>query len=196
MKTIIFVTSNKTKILHANEALNKLGYRVVSHKIDIIEPREEDPKKVVYGKALQAFKQINKPLIVEDSGIFIKALNGFPMTFVNFAVSTLGVENILKLMKVVKDRSVEFHQSLAYIEPGMKKPVIFSYVDKGFTISKKIWKSKYSNSAEFDKILIPPGESKPLCTFSKKWRAERDVRQNKNRIHYHQLAKWLAIRDH
>ncbi len=195
MKTIYFVTGNKTKILHANEALNKLGYSVVSRKIDILEPREENPEKVVLEKAVQASKEIQKPLIVEDSGIFIKALSGFPMTFVNFAVATLGIANILKMMEGVEDGSVEFRQSLAYIEPETKEPVVFSYVDGGFTISRKIWKSKDSNTAEFDKILVPPGESKPLCTFSKKWGAERDVRQNKDRIHYHQLARWLEIRE-
>lgn len=191
MEKIIFVTGNKTKILHANEAVRKMGYEVTGMKLEIIEPRSEDPEEVVVEKAVQAFTILKKPLIVEDSGIFILALKGFPKTFVHFALDTLGIANILKMMEGVKDRSVEFRQSLAYIEPGMEHPVVFSYVDGGFTLADKIWNEFDESAAEFDKVLIPPGEEKPLCTFTSEWRAKRDVNQNNGAIHYQQLAGWL-----
>lgn len=192
-KTITFVTGNKTKILHAQEALNDLNIEVVNVKLDLIEPREEDPDKVAVEKALQAINQVNKPLMVEDSGIFIKALNGFPKTFIHFAEDTIGIAGILKLMEGVSDRSAEFRQSLAYIKPGMDSSKVFSYIDSGYTIADKIWESEYE-SGEFDKILIPPGETMPLCMFSKEWRAKRDTEANKETIHYRQLANWLVSR--
>lgn len=192
-KTITFVTGNKTKILHAQEALKDLGIEVTNIKLSMIEPREENPDKVAIEKAFQALKQVDEPLIVEDSGIFIKALNGFPMTFIHFAEDTIGVAGVLKLMEGISDRSVEFRQSLAYIEPGMDSPQVFSYIDGGYQIADKLWESEYE-SGEFDKILIPPGESMPLCMFSKEWRAKRDTEANKETIHYRQLATWLALR--
>lgn len=193
-KNIIFVTGNPVKILHANTALKKLGFRVIGQKLDIIEPREEDPEKIVIEKAVQAFQQLKKPLIVEDSGIFINALGGFPKTFVHLVLDTLGTKNILKLMEGVENRSVEFRQSLAYIEPGMVEPKVFSYVDGGFTLADKVWESGGNDAGEFDKILIPPQELKPLSMFSKEWRARRDAIQNKGAIHYEQLARWLKSR--
>jgi len=192
-KIITFVTGNQTKILHANEAIQKFGYETVGKKLDIIEPREEDPEKIVIEKAIQAFAILKKPLIVEDSGIFIKALNGFPKTFVHFVEDSIGIINIIKMMEGVTDRYVEFRQSLAYIEPGMKEPKVFSYVDGNYTIANRVWIPKYE-SGEFDKILIPPGESQPLCMFSKEWRAERDTEANKLTIHYRQLVTWLGSR--
>ena len=193
-KKIIFVTGNEMKVRHANAAVEKFGLIFNSHKLDIIEPREEDPESVVAEKALQAIKLLNKPLIVEDSGIFIEALNGFPKTFVHFAQSTIGINNILKMMKGVKNRKAEFRQSLAYIEPKMKKPLIFSYVDGGYTIADKVWISKYEETGDFDKILIPPSETQPLCMFTKEWRAKRDVEANQETIHYRQLARYLLSR--
>lgn len=190
---ITFVTSNKTKLLHAQEALKYLGTEVVNEKLTIIEPREEEPEKVAREKAIQAFGQIHKPLMVEDAGIFINALNGFPKTFIHFAEETVGMVGILKLMEGITDRSAEFRQSLAYIEPGMDLPMIFSYVDGGYRIADKIWEPKYE-SGEFDRILIPPGENQPLCMFDKDWRARRDAETNKETIHYRQLANWLAKR--
>jgi len=193
-KIITFVTGNDTKVKIANEALKEFGYSVIAERANIIEPREEEPEMVVIEKAVQAFEKLKKPLIVEDSGIFIKSLNGFPKTFVHFAIDTIGVSGIIKLMENVSDRSVQFRQSLAYIEPGMNSPKIFSYIDGGFTVADKVWEDKSAVSADFDKILIPPGQFKPLITFPQEWRAKRDTEDNREKIHYHQLAHWLDSR--
>ena len=143
--------------------MEKFGFVFISHELDIIEPREDDPEKVSAEKAIQAIKLLNEPLVVEDSGIFIEALNGFPKTFVHFAESTIGIVNILKMMNGVNNRKVEFRQSLAYIDPKMKEPIIFSYVDGGYTLADKVWIPKFEDTGEFDKVLIPPGENQPLC---------------------------------
>lgn len=193
-KIITFVTGNPTKISHANAVLQKFGFEAVGKKLDIIEPREGDPERVVIEKAKQAFQILGSSLIVEDSGIFIRALNGFPGTFVHFAVETIGVSNILKMMDGVGDLYAEFRQSLAYIEPGMGEPKIFSYTDGNYKIADKVWESEYE-SDEFDKILIPPGETQPLCMFTKDWRAKRDAEANSETIHYKQLAIWLTSKN-
>ena len=190
-KIITFVTGNTTKILHANEAMEKFGYGVVGKKLDIIEPREEDPEKVVIEKAMQAFQLLKKPLIVEDSGIFIRVLNGFPKTFVHFVEGSIGVANIIKMMEGKDDRHAEFRQSLAYIEPGMSEPKVFSYIDGNYTVADRVWVPTHE-SGEFDKILIPPREKQPLCMFDKVWRAKRDTEANQQTIHYRQLVVWLS----
>ena len=194
IKKITFVTGNEMKVRHANAAVEEFGIIFVSQKLKIIEPREEDPDSVAIEKATQAIKLLNKPLVVEDSGIFIEALNGFPKTLVHFVESTIGINNILKMMKGVRNRKAEFRQSLAYIEPGMKKPMIFSYTDGGYTLANKVWIPKYEDTGEFDKILVPPGETQPLCMFTKEWRAKRDVYANQETIHYRQLARYLTKR--
>ena len=192
IKKITFVTGNEMKVRHANTAVKEFGIMFVSQKLDIIESRQENPDSVATEKAIQAIKLLDKPLIVEDSCIFIEALNGFPKTFIHFVESTIGINNILKMMKGVKNRKVEFRQSLAYIKPGMKKPLIFSYIDGGYTLANKVWIPKYEDTGEFDKILIPPGQSQPLCMFTKEWRSRRDVYANQETIHYRQLARYLT----
>jgi len=194
MKTITFVTGNETKVRHAIEAMKGLGIEIVGKKLDLVESREEDPAIVVSEKANQAYDLLLDNLMVEDSGIFIRALGGFPKTFVHFAEDTLGIANILKMMEGVEDRYVEFRQSLAYLEPGMEEPMIFSYVDGNFSLADKIWEPKYGDVTDFNKILIPPGETKPLCTFTPEWQAKRDAESNSDTIHYHQLAKWLSTK--
>ncbi len=180
------------KIRHAQQAMNAYGIAVIQKKLALIEPREEEPEKVAEEKIKQVAMQPGQAVMVEDSGIYIKALNGFPKTYVHFACKTLGIENILKLLEGTDDRTAEFHQALAYMEPPMKTPKIFSYIDGDFKVAEKIWASENGNKPGFDQILIPPGEDKPLCSFSEEWRAERDVRQNGEKMHYVQLARWLT----
>ena len=194
VKKIIFVTGNEMKVRHANAALEKFGYTFIPKKLDIIEPKEEDPERVVIEKAVKAIQKLNEPLIVEDSGIFIESLYGFPKTFIHFVESTIGIKNILKMMEGITNRNAEFRQSLAYIEQGMREPKVFSYVDGGYTLADRVWIPKYEDTGEFDKILIPPGETQPLCMFTKEWRAKRDVEANQETIHYRQLARWLESR--
>lgn len=191
---ITFVTSNKGKLRHAEEVLRNFDISITNKVVDLIEPRDEEPETIVVEKALQAIKIVNEPLMVEDAGVFIRALNGFPKTFVHFTLDSIGIEGIMKLMEGVADRHVEFRQSLAFIEPGMDKPVLFSYVDGNFKVADKIWDPLYEGVSDLHKILIPPGEDRPLCTFDVEWKARRDYEANKETIHYLQLAKWLTSR--
>jgi XTP/dITP diphosphohydrolase len=189
---LLFITGNPTKVRHAEVALSGLDIQVVQKKYSLTEPRLESPEEIVLAKAAEAFSVFNLPLIVEDSGIFITALNGFPKTFVHFAVSTIGVAGIVKLLAGESDRSAEFHQSLAYISPSQPEPRVFSYVDGGYRVADKVWTPEFEDTADFDKILIPPGQDKPLCMFPAAWRAERDTSQNADTIHYRQLARYLS----
>lgn len=191
-KEITFITGNQTKVMHANEVFQTFGYTAVARRLYIIEPREEDPMRVAVEKAIQAFRELKKPLMVEDSGIFIRALNGFPKTFIHFVEDTIGISNVLKMMEGITDRYAEFRQALAYIEPGMVEPKVFTYIDGGYTLADKVWIPKYKDVGEFDKILIPPAQTRPLCVFTKEWRAKRDNEANQSTIHYKQLAEWLG----
>jgi XTP/dITP diphosphohydrolase len=71
-----------------------------------------------YG-AKYAAKKLGKPVIVEDAGLFIKALEWFPGTYSSYVQSTLGNEGILKLMKNVHDRYAEFRSVIGFA--GAKK---------------------------------------------------------------------------
>ncbi|MBI4592540.1 hypothetical protein HY733_03790 [Candidatus Uhrbacteria bacterium] len=77
--------------------------------------RSEDPTDIALEKATQAYKKFRKPLLVEDSGFFIDALGGFPMTHVKFSLKTLGIEGILRAMRGTKNRNCEWHMTLAYV---------------------------------------------------------------------------------
>ncbi len=125
-----FVTSNTSKVEQAHKALLKFGISVEQWDADLVESRAEDPADIAREKAMQAFKLCNEPVIVEDSGFFIHALGGFPMTHVKFSLKTLGIENILKMMEGASDRSCSWRRSVAYATgPGECR--VFTLVEAG-----------------------------------------------------------------
>ena len=65
---------------------------------------------------MEAYKLVQKPCISLDCGFLIDELNGFPRAFVNFALDTIGIEGILKLMEGKENRSCRFTECLSYYD--------------------------------------------------------------------------------
>jgi len=82
--------------------------------IDLPEIRHDEVAAVAYDKAESAWEQVKKPLIVDDTGFFISALNGFPGTCAAYCMKTIGNPGILRLMEGVVDRSAYFETVIAY----------------------------------------------------------------------------------
>ncbi len=82
--------------------------------LDLPEIRHDEVTAVAYEKARSAWDQLKKPLIVDDTGFFISALNGFPGTCAAYCMKTIGNPGILRLMDGVLDRSAYFETVIAY----------------------------------------------------------------------------------
>ena len=69
--------------------------------------------------------EIQHPILIDDSGLFINALNGFPGVYSAYALKTISYQGILKLMSGIQDRKAYFEASLAYKEPG--REILFAH---------------------------------------------------------------------
>lgn len=82
MKTIVFATSNKDKIREVKEMLLPLGYDVISMKDLNLEITHEEDAETFEGnskiKAEEIASKCSFPVISDDSGLLIDALDGFP----------------------------------------------------------------------------------------------------------------------
>ncbi len=111
---IVFVTSNKGKLASAQKKLKDIKLKSVEYDFD--EPRSDDVKVIAKSKVKAAYNVVKKPCIALDAGFFIEELNGFPRAYVNFALDTLGIDGILKLMENVENRKCAFKECLAYFD--------------------------------------------------------------------------------
>ncbi|MGH4122832.1 MAG: non-canonical purine NTP pyrophosphatase [Clostridium sp.] len=113
-KQIVFVTSNLGKIKSAQRELEDV--EVIQYNLDLVEPRSDNIKEISKVKAMQAYNIVKKPCISMDSGFFIEELNGFPRAYVNYALETVGIEGILKLMECKENRNCKFKECLVYYD--------------------------------------------------------------------------------
>ena len=166
MKNVIYVTGNKAKIESARHALEPLGFKIDNIKMETPEIQADDVVEVSKYSAQWAAQKLNKPVLKNDSGLFVNGLKGFPGVYTRFVDETIGEDGLLKLMENIEDRTAYFKESIAYCEPG-KSPVVFEGITKGRIDTKK----SGSNGWRWDFVFIPDGEEQPLACFEddKKW---------------------------
>ena len=151
---INFVTSNLGKVREFRQILEP-EIKVNHIKLSYPEIRSEDSEEIARHSAQQLSRKFKKNVVVEDSGLFIKALNDFPGTYSATVHKKIGLEGILKLMKNAKARECEYKSAVSYCEPG-KKPISFLGTEKGTISSGK----KGNFGFGHDPIFIPEGSSK------------------------------------
>ena len=116
---VLFVTGNQNKITEASVILSPLGFAVEQLLIggqvpDLIEPQAEGIEEIARSKLEQAVSLTmgteleNEVLLVEDSGLFIDSLSGFPGPYSSFVQETIGLSGVLTLMAGKADRGAEF----------------------------------------------------------------------------------------
>ena len=102
-----FLTSNEGKLIEAERHLNELGYSVKQLIVDselIYEPQADDLITVAKSKINQALNLIPDDfddgdlILVEDAGLFVDALHGFPGVYSSFVHSTIGNAGVLRLL--------------------------------------------------------------------------------------------------
>ena len=177
---IVFVTHNKGKIATAQKYFtkNQLEFKIYEYELE--EPRSDDLRTIAESKVKQAFKLVNKPCIALDTGFYINSLNGFPKAFVNFALDTIGVDGILKLMDGVEDRSCHFGECLAYYDGAYLQ--FFECKIPGIISFEKLGKDTDVKWSDLWYIFIPQGYDLTLAQMDDDMRNERQRKMAKESI--------------
>lgn len=116
---IYFVTSNSGKVSTLQKGFEIFGrsdIEIIQKNLDIIEPQLDSFAEVSKYKAKQAFDILQSPLVVEDGGLSIEALNGFPGVYSKYVIDAIGVEGILKLLAGEKNRVATFTSFTTFVD--------------------------------------------------------------------------------
>ncbi|MBK70641.1 MAG: non-canonical purine NTP pyrophosphatase, RdgB/HAM1 family [Euryarchaeota archaeon] len=122
---IIFVTSNNGKVSEASKIFAPLGHAVEQFLNDGItpqfsEPQSEGIEEVTISKMEQALVMTGGPadddtaLMVEDAGLFIESLGGFPGPYSSYVEEKIGLDGILRIMNGEENRNAEFRAVIAF----------------------------------------------------------------------------------
>ena len=100
---VLFASGNKNKYEEAEKILAEFGIKLKFFKTNLLEIQSYGwLDEIAEQKALDAYSKCKEPVIVEDSGLFIKDLRGFPGPFSSYAFQTLGNIGILGLLNSVR----------------------------------------------------------------------------------------------
>lgn len=162
---IYYATQNSAKVHSLQRDLSRHGISVIQAPLDIPEPRSSDVQEITEQKIGFAYAQIKKPVVVLDAGFYIHALNGFPRAFVNFALETVGLEGILKLVEN-KSRDCEFRECLAYLDDSLTEPQYFLANIRGHLSHKPRGQMQTHLWSELGLIFIPEGTQQTLAEMT------------------------------
>jgi XTP/dITP diphosphohydrolase len=154
---IYFVTSNKNKLREVQKILNR---RLEGINLEIPEVQAVDGTDVVQDKAKSAYHKIRKPILVEDTGLYIKAWKGFPGALIKWLMEYRGVDGICKMLENETDRSA-YAQAVVCLYDGKRFKNFIGRVD-GSIVSKP----KGKNNFGWDPIFRPNGYRKTFAEMS------------------------------
>jgi XTP/dITP diphosphohydrolase len=180
-RTLWFVTQNAHKYQEARRTLDPFGIKTRILDSPKIEIQSTNLGEIAKFAAEEAAKKHNRTVVVEDSGLFVSALDGFPGPYSSYVHATLGVEGLLHLMSRKRRREAYFQASLALASPG-DSCIEFSGKVHG-TISRK---SAGTSGFGFDPLFIPKGAQK---TFAQGGSEFKD-RYSHRAIAFRKLALW------
>lgn len=184
-KVVFLVTGNIHKFNEARSVLKEFGFSCAMLNMDATEIQADNLESIAKVSAIEVGKKSALPIIVEDAGLFIDALNGFPGPYSSYVFRTIGIKGVLRLMEDVDERNATFHAVVAFYSPNVKSPRVFHGKVRG----KIARQPRGVHGFGFDPIFLP--HINPSKTF-----AEIPMSQ-KNRCSHRakalrKFAKWLG----
>ena len=151
---LLFATHNPNKVREFKEILKGVA-EVEQLNEEYPEIQADTSEEVAAESVKKSAEKHGKTIIVEDSGLFIDALKGFPGVYSAPIHRQIGLRGILKLTEGVSARGATYKSAVGYCEPG-KKPLVFLGEEKG-TIANAI---RGTHGFGHDPIFIPGGSEK------------------------------------
>ena len=155
---VSFVSSNPHKYREARAILEPLGISLRFQRMTLQEIQSDSLKKIAECKARDAFARCRKPILVEDDGLFIDALGGFPGPYSSYVFDTIGNKGILQL--VSSKRKARFVSMITYCDDTVLKTF------KG-KLDGTISKSEKGKGWGYDPIFIPDKSQKTFAETDK-----------------------------
>jgi XTP/dITP diphosphohydrolase len=185
-KMVFFITGNFHKFNEVRSILSPLGITVGMLRMKGNEIQSDNPNLIAETSAVEAFSRCQLPLIVEDAGLFVDALDGFPGPYAAYVYKTIHNRGILKLMENQQNRGATFHSAIVYCsqETGT---LLFEGESKG-EITQTERKGDGTSGFGFDPIFQPVSSKK---TFAEMTLKEKNSVSHRAAAVY-KFAKWYA----
>lgn len=152
-----FVTSNDAKFREVAAALRNQDIELEQLKIAYPEVQADTLQGVVEAALGWLAPRFGDDLLVDDSGLFVQTLGGFPGVYSAYAFRTLGCHGLLRLLEGEADRRGTFRTSFGLLREGA--PTVLEGVCHGNLAEEERGQGGFG----FDPIFVPEGETRTFA---------------------------------
>ena len=175
------VTGNAAKRAEAERILPAHGVdRVECRALDLPEIQSLDIREVLRAKGEAAWAAIARPVVVEETGLELMALAGFPGPLVRWMLEAVGAEGIARTALALGDARAVARCVLMWTD-GTR-----SVVGEGSTTGTLVLPARGDGGFGWDPVFRPEGESR---TYAELPAAEKDLHGHRGRAWRDLLAK-------
>ena len=140
-KVINFVSGNKNKLRELNDMFNEYFKDIQVKQLDIDLPElQGQPEDIVRGKlklALEKSKDLEGPVLVEDTSLCFNAYGGLPGPYIKYFLKAIKQEGLYKMACACEDHSA-YAQSIFGLQKDEKsEPHLFIGKTEGEIVSPR-----------------------------------------------------------
>jgi len=147
-----------------------------------LEVQSDSLEEIARTSALDAVRRLRVAIVVEDAGLFVDALHGFPGPYSSYALRTIALRGILRLMEGVRNRRAVFKSVVAYADPTGNVRTF-----PGTVAGMISDEPRGTHGFGFDPIFIPDGRRR---TFAEMTIDEKNEISHRAEA-FKALARWL-----
>lgn len=158
-------TTNENKGREWNEILETLGgpkITILQKKLDLLEIQHIDAGAVALTKAVDAWHQDGRHLLVEDVSLAFPGTKGFPGALYRWVEDSSGLAGVLAPLQLLTDRSAIATITIAFMAENLQN-ICLVRVDMEGTVPME---PRGTNGFGFDSIFIPNGQNLTFAEMS------------------------------
>ncbi len=183
---IYFATSNKGKFHEVKTLASSYGIVVRQLDVEKVEIQSDSLEEISLYAVRDIYSRVSSKgidnIVVEDAGLFIDALRGFPGPYSSYVYKTIGINGVLKLLEGVDNRRAFFKAAVAFKSSNLGEKIF-----KGIVYGEIVKEPRGSYGFGFDPIFKPYGSDK---TFAEMTTHEKNKFSHRSKA-FTELFKWL-----
>lgn len=153
----VVVTGNPGKL---REVERLLGYRPEHEGIDLPEIQSLDILEILRAKAEEAWRRLARPLVVDETGLSLTALEGFPGPLVKWMLESVGAAGIARVAHRLDDPRATACCALLYRDADRE------LVAKAEVPGRLIAEPRGDGGFGWDPIFVPDGQQRTYAEMS------------------------------
>ena len=142
------VTGNRNKLLEAERIL---GCRIRCEPVDLPEIQSLDLAEVLRAKGEEAWRRLQRPLVVEETGLDLAAMNGFPGPLVKWMLESVGPVGIARAAHALGGAGAAARCALIYRDADT------TLLAEGVTRGELVLEPRGDGGFGWDPIFVPEG---------------------------------------